>query len=224
LKIIFTCASIAGMNKQLIFIDDSGDPGFKEGISSSAFVMAAAIFIDSEVATKVNEEISKYRKELGWKDEHEFKFRKAPKRVKLQFLKIVNQYEFDIYAVYLNKSDYPNAFKFSDDEKLYNWATKELLAIMPLKNARIKADGKYGRKYKLRVKTYIRQELNSSTEKRIDDFDIQDSVHDNLIQLADIIVGSINRSFQKDKTDANDYINIIKKKIIKLKVLDLGKN
>ena len=43
-----------------------------------------------------------------------------------------------------------------------------------------------------------------------------------LIQLADIIVGSINRSFQADKTDSEDYIRIIRKKIVELKLLNLG--
>ena len=210
------------MSKQLVFIDDSGDPGFKEGASSSTFVLAAALFIDPEIATIVNKEISDYRRSLGWKDEHEFKFRKAPKNIKLQFLKIVSRYHFDIYAVYINKSDYPNVFKFSDDEKLYNWTTKELLSIMPLEEARVKADGKYGKSYKRRIKTYIRQELNTKEVKKIDDFDIKDSNKDNLIQLADIIVGSINRSFQTSKTDSGEYIRIIKKKIVELKLLDLG--
>ena len=210
------------MSKQLVFIDDSGDPGFKEGASSSTFVLVAALFIDPEIATIVNREISDYRRSLGWKDEHEFKFRKAPKKVKLHFLEIVSRYDFDIYAVYINKADYPNVFKFSDDEKLYNWTTKELLSIMPLKEAKVKADGKYGKKYKQRVQTYIRQELNTKDFKKIDDFDIKDSNKDNLIQLADIVVGSINRSFQTNKTDSEEYIRIIRKKIVELKLLDLG--
>lgn len=206
--------------KQLVFIDDSGDPGFKEGASSSDFVLAAALFIDPDTATLVNDAIAEYRRELGWKDEHEFKFRKAPKDVKLKFLRIVNKYNFDIYAVYINKSKYPNVFKFSDDEKLYNWATKELLLTMPLNNAKIRIDGKYGKPYKTRIKTYIRKELNGK-KRRVEDFDTQDSVKDNLIQLADIVAGSINRSFQTSKTDSQEYIRIIKEKIVELKLLDL---
>ena len=209
------------MKKQLVFIDDSGDPGFKEGASSSTFVMAGAIFIDSKNATLVNNAISRYRQKLGWKDEHEFKFRKAPKKVKLRFLQIASKYDFEIYAVYLKKSDYPNVFNFSDDKKLYNWATKELLKTMPLQNAIVKMDGKYGKKYKLRVKSYIRRELRGS--KKIGDFDTQDSVHDNLIQLADMVVGSINRSLQTEKTDSKEYIRIIKNRIINIKQLNLGK-
>ncbi|MBQ3306205.1 DUF3800 domain-containing protein [Candidatus Saccharibacteria bacterium] len=209
------------MSKQLVFIDDSGDPGFKAGASSSTFVMASAIFIDSESAQLVDDAISQYRRSLGWKDSHEFKFRTTAKPIKLEFLRIVNQYNFDIYAVYVDKAKYPNMFKLAANDKLYNWSTKELLAIMPLEDAAIRMDGKYTRQYKLRVKTYIRRELNSGENKKVADFDTSDSRRDNLIQLTDIIVGSINRSLQKEKTDSDEYINIIRKKIVELKSLDL---
>ncbi|MBQ2695629.1 DUF3800 domain-containing protein [Candidatus Saccharibacteria bacterium] len=209
------------MSKQLVFIDDSGDPGFKKGASSSTFVLAAALFIDPKVATIVNKEISDYRKSLGWKDSHEFKFRTTAKSIKLEFLRIVNRYNFDIYAIYVDKAKYPNMFKLADNDKLYNWSTKELLAIIPLEDAAVRMDGKYTKQYKLRVKTYIRRELNSGENKKVTDFDTSDSRRDNLIQLADIIVGSINRSFQKDKTDSDEYINIIREKIVELKSLDL---
>lgn len=210
------------MSKQLVFIDDSGDPGFKEGASSSTFVLAAALFIDPEVATLVNNAISEYRHSLDWKDEHEFKFRTAPKNIKLQFLQIVSHYDFDIYAVYIKKANFPNISKIADSAKLYNWTAMELLKIMPLDRAAVRMDGKYTKLYKLRVKSYIRQELNTPSQRKIDKFDTSDSRRDNLIQLVDIIVGSINRSLQKDKTDSDEYINIIRKKIIELKLLDLG--
>ncbi|MBQ9029674.1 DUF3800 domain-containing protein [Candidatus Saccharibacteria bacterium] len=210
------------MSKQLVFVDDSGDPGFKKGRSSSNFIMAAALFVEPEVATLMNNAISEYRHSLGWKDGHEFKFRTTSKKIKLGFLEVIRRYNFSIYAVYVNKADYPNVFKFSDDEKLYNWTTKELLAIMPLNEAKVKVDGKYGKGYKLRVKTYIRKELNKGDARKVKDFDVQDSKRDNLIQLADIIAGSINRSFQNDKTDSNEYIRFIKDRIVKLKLLDLG--
>ena len=211
------------MPRQLVFIDDSGDPGFKEGASSSTFIMAGAVFISEKDASLVDKAIADYRRELGWKPEHEFKFRKAPKKVKIRFLKIVNAYHFEIYAVYIRKSDYPNMFKFSDDEKLYNWTNKELLSIMPLAEASVKIDGKYGRKHASRVKTYIRKELNVEGARKIKDFDVRDSVRDNLVQLADMVAGSINRSVRADRTDSDIYAKIIRNKIIKLKLLDLGK-
>lgn len=208
---------------QLVFIDDSGDPGFKKGISSSNFILAAALFMDSETAKIVNDVIIEYRRSLGWRDDYEFKFAKIRKDIIAELLRAVTHYDFRIYAIYVDKTDYADLFRFClDNEKFYNWATKELLATMPLENARVKIDGKYGKQYKLHVKTYIRKELNTESRK-IADFGVQDSKRDNLIQLADIIAGSINRSFQTDKTDAEEYIRIIKKKIVVLKKLDLNK-
>lgn len=207
---------------QLIFIDDSGDPGFKKGVSSSHFLLAAALFMDSDTAKAVNDAITDYRRSLGWRDDYEFKFAKIRKDIITELLKIVTHYDFQIYAVYVNKENYTNLFRFClDSEKFYNWATKELLATMPLAEARVKIDGKYNKQYKLHVKTYIRKELNTKSRK-VAVFGVQDSKRDNLIQLADIIAGSIHRSFQSDKTDSEKYISIIKKKIVTLKELDLN--
>lgn len=208
------------MGKQLVFIDDSGDPGFVKGVSSSNLLMAGALFIDPDVATRLNEEISTYRASLGWREDHEFKFRKATKEVKIHFLELANKYDFEVYAVYVDKKRFPNACQLADREKLYNWTAKELLKIMPLDEAYVKIDGRSSREHRLRVASYIRKEINVEVHK-IKEIKTQDSVKDNLIQLADMIVGSINRSFQPEKTDAQVYIRIIKNKIVELKPLDL---
>ena len=207
-------------NRQLVFIDDSGDPGFKGSASSSAFVMAGAVIASSETALQINQEIIKLRKKLGWREDEEFKFHKSSRKIKLRFLETVNKYDFQIYSVYIRKDNYPTYLKGINGEKLYNWTIKELLSVIPLHKAIVKIDGKYGKKYKLRLGSYIRRELNME-EKKIGKFDVQDSQRDNLIQLADFITGSINRSLQADKTDARDYIRMIRNKIIELKELDL---
>ena len=209
------------VNKQLVFIDDSGDPGFKKAASSSAFVMAGAVIINSETTLKINQEINRLRQELGWRENEEFKFHKSSRKVKLKFLETINKYDFQIYGVFVRKSNYSNVFQNINGEKLYNWTIKELLDIIPLYEASVKIDGKYGKKYKLILSTYIRRALNANI-KKIGKFDIQDSQRDNLIQLADFVAGSINRSLQDDKTDAKDYIKIIRNKIIELKELDLN--
>lgn len=210
------------MSSQLVFIDDSGDPGFKGSASSSNFVMSAALFMEPKVATLVNNTIAEYRRHLGWRDDYEFKFSKIRKDIIIDLLQTVAKYDFQIYAVYVDKSNFQNVAQIIDNKKLYNWATKELLAIMPLSGAKIKIDGKYNKEYKLRIKSYMRRELNLDTYK-IAQFSVQDSKRDNLIQLADLIAGSINRYLQPQKTDSRDYISIIKNKIVKLKPLDLTK-
>lgn len=208
------------MSGQLVFIDDSGDPGFKGGTNSSNLVMAGAVFIDPEEATRVNEAISAFRKALGWNSNYEFKFRKNSKIIKARFLELANQYNFEVYAVYVDKTKYPTSFQLSDHKKLYDWTVKELLKIIPMSDAQVKIDGSLSREHKLKIKSEIRKEINA-TEYKIKEIQPQDSAKDNLIQLADMIVGAINRSFQPNKTDAEVYIQIIRHKIKGLKLLDL---
>lgn len=100
----------------------------------------------------------------------EFNFSKDRKEIIVEVLKIIREYNFEIYAIYLNKSKLGNMAKIIDKNKLYNWTIAELLKSIPLENAKI-------------------------------------------IQVADLIAGSINRSLEKGKTDARAYISILKNKI-----------
>ena len=74
-------------SKQLVFIDDSGDPGVKTH-SSSHFVMAAVVFNDDLVAEEVALTMRKFRRQLGWTDDHEYKFNKTKKDYIKQVLRL----------------------------------------------------------------------------------------------------------------------------------------
>ncbi|MBR3055881.1 DUF3800 domain-containing protein [Candidatus Saccharibacteria bacterium] len=210
------------MNKQLVFIDDSGDPGFK-AVSSDNFVMAAAFFVDPGVAESIMHKIDEYRKLLGWKYNHEFKFTKNPKYVVVEALRRVHEYDFQVYAVYIEKNDFreitPTMASFFDREKLYNWMIKELLQEIPLETAKITIDGRSSKQNMKNTKTYLRREINSDNARKLD-IKFEDSVKTNLLQLADLIAGSINRSLQPDKTDSNDYISIFEDKIVKIQKIN----
>ena len=211
------------MSKQLVFIDDTGDPGFK-AFSSDNFVMAAAIFIDPKTAESIMHEIDEYRAFLGWRYNHEFKFTKNPKNVVIEMLHRINKYDFQVYAVYIEKSDFreitPAMTPFFDKEKLYNWTIKELLREIPLKTAKITIDGRSSKQNMKNTKTYLRREINADNSKKLD-IKFDDSVTTDLLQLADLIAGSINRSLQPDKTDSKDYISIFKDKIVKIRKINL---
>ncbi|MBR0460511.1 DUF3800 domain-containing protein [Candidatus Saccharibacteria bacterium] len=202
------------MSKQLIFIDDSGDPGFKKA-SSSNFVIAAALFIDPEIAMSLSERITKYRESLGWRNDYEFKFTKIRKDIIADLLKIISEYDFQIYATYVDKASFRQTSAIIDKQKLYDWTIKELLDIIPIEEAKIEIDGRSSKQNMRKTATYLRREINRNGVKKIT-IKFEDSTEDNLIQLADLIAGSINRSMT-DKTDAKVYIDIIKNKIIKIK-------
>ena len=206
------------MAKQLVFIDDSGDPGFASA-SSSNFIMAAAVFIDPEVAFSLSKQMAEYRKSLGWRDNYEFKFAKNRKDIIIKLLKLVANYDFQIYATYVDKSSFQYTSSIIDKEKLYNWTIKELLSLIPLTNAKIEIDGRSSKQNMYHTATYLRREINKDKTKKLV-IKFEDSVDDNLIQLADIIAGSINRYISANKTDYTAYIDIIKHKITQLKRID----
>lgn len=201
--------------KQLVFIDDSGDPGFKT-VSSSNFVMAAALFMDPEIADTLSRQISEYRRTLGWRDDYEFKFAKIRKDIIVDLLKMVVNYDFQFYAVHINKSAFRRTSSIIDKEKFYNWTIKELLNIMPLVNAKIEIDGRSSKQNMHRTVTYLRRETNKGGSKKLA-IKFEDSVDDNLIQLADIIAGSIHRFINATKTDYASYIKMIECKIVEIK-------
>src|SRR5918993_1396414 len=88
----------------LVFLDDSGDPGFKvKKGSSPCFVIALAIFDDQLEAETCAVEIKKLRRELGLSDHFEFKFSKCCDRFRKAFLSRVVPFKFRIRAIVMRK-------------------------------------------------------------------------------------------------------------------------
>ena len=82
---------------------------------------------------------------------------------------------------------------------------------MPISDAKIEIDGSFSKQYKQKAASYFRRELNIPGKRKVN-VKFEDSYKDNLIQLADAIAGSINRSMT-NKSDADVYIGILKNKI-----------
>lgn len=201
-------------SKQHVFIDDSGDPGFKlQKGSSTHFVIACVIFDDPLDAEEVALIIKKYRRELKWGDNREFKFNKTNKKLIKGLLSRVCGSSFKVRAICIDKSLIRSSELKNRQDSFYNYAIKEVLAkSSSLRNADIRLDGHSGRAYKKSAGAYIRREVNSSSHK-IDRVRFVDSKTNVLIQLADLVAGSILRSTQTDKTDCSEYIKLLGKRI-----------
>ena len=110
------------MSRQLVFIDDSGDPGFKlaQG-SSSHFVIACIIFddfLDAEEAALI---IKKYRRSIGWGDYREFKFNKTAKKYVKELLERVSSCNFHVRAICVDKSKIHSLELKNKTESFYNY-------------------------------------------------------------------------------------------------------
>ena len=88
----------------LVFLDDSGDPGFKvKKGSSPCFVIALVIFDDHLEAEACAVEIKRLRRELRLSDHFEFKFSKCCDRFRKAFLARVAESAFGVRAIVMRK-------------------------------------------------------------------------------------------------------------------------
>jgi len=200
------------MARKLIFVDDSGCTGFKFGRGSTDYFGIAAIFFDDDLdAEETALKIKRLRRSLGWHDLHEFKFRKTSKTVKKQFLETVKSLNFRVVITIIDKRDITDKKYINNPgEFYYNVILKTLQTGGEFEKANIAIDGEKGIDHRRTVKTFFRKNL---PDYSVNNISFIDSKKDNLIQLADMIVGAALYSV-KDRTDANDYITIIKNRIV----------
>ena len=200
----------SNLDIMIIAIDDSGNPGLKTDKGSSRyFVIAAVVFLTDDDAEAAALRIEKFRQTLKWKIHHEFKFRKTSPEIRKAFLSEINDCNFVLSVAVVDKTN-TNVDILSNRDASSLYSTVILRAISQIlnesSNARILIDGEGGSSYKRNVKTFFRQNLPKNAIKQIR---YRDSKNDVLIQLADMVAGSVNRSLTGDK----EYLNIIKRHI-----------
>jgi len=200
----------------LVFIDDSGDSGFKvdEG-STRYFVIALVIFKDELEAEKTAIAIKELRRELNFPDDVEFKFHKSSPEVKEKFLNSINKFDFSIRCLSVDKTLIKSEELRNNKNSFYSYAIKMVLQYSnrEIIDAKVKIDGSGDRIFRRNFLTYLRQQLNSSNRKVMKNCKIVDSKGSVLIQMADMVAGSIRRSYEGDKKDSTKYKDIIKKHI-----------
>lgn len=195
----------------LIFIDESGDPGFKVGQgSSNAFVIACACFEQPEHAEETAQNIKQFRHSLGWGEHQEFKFSKTSKDIRARFLSAVAASPFQVHAIVFQKKNIYSPNLQNNKDRFYNFATRQILDTFgsQLDQANIKIDGSGDRDFRRNIEKYLRTHLSGKIGK----FAFANSKTNTLIQLADMCAGAVSRSFS-DKSDREIYTAIIKKRI-----------
>ncbi len=200
----------------LVFIDDSGDAGFKLNRGSTEyFVISAVVFDDNLEAEKTAVAIKELRRNLGFSDKIEFKFNKSRKDVREKFLHAVNKFDFRIRSLVVDKKLIRSEELKNNKDSFYSYMIKTLLKYSnkSILEASIKIDGSGDRTFRRSFTSYLRKQLNSKQTKIIKQCRLVNSKNNVLIQMADMIAGSVRRNRDIKKTDHAIYRNIIKKHI-----------
>jgi hypothetical protein len=195
----------------LIFIDESGDAGFKLNRGSTAlFVAALVAFQDVEEARATQVAIDTLAARL--RIHPEFKFSKCRSEIRDAFFKAVTPFEFSVRALVVQKaftrSLNPNARK----EAFYSFFIKSMLKFDDglLEGARIIIDGSGDREFKRQMAAYFRGHVGRGRLKSIR---FSNSSSDRLIQLADMCAGAIARSFKTDRPDRSRWRDMLGTKV-----------
>lgn len=194
----------------LVFIDDSGDPGFKvEKGSSKVFVIAMVIFKDNLEAEKASLTIKELRRKLKMSDLSEFKFNKSSKKFRQIFIETVLKFDFKIRAIVVDKKDIYSQRLKTHKENFYNYVIMQVIKnSKSIKNAKLKFDKRGEIEIRNQLRVYLSRELDNKNKNIFNDLKFVDSRQNTLIQLADMVAGSIFSFYTgKDKS----YLEELKK-------------
>ena len=179
----------------LVFIDESGCPGFKLSKGSSKFfIIGMVLFEDKDIAYEVSQNISKLRIKL--RVAAEFKFSKTHDSIKDRFFECLPPKAFKFRALVVNKSLIHSTILRTNVDSFYHYFIKKLLECDngALCNASIVVDGSGDREFKRELSVYIRKCIPRG---KIKNFQFKDSKKVDLLQLADMCVGALARSYEK---------------------------
>jgi hypothetical protein len=112
--------------RMLVFIDESGDPGFKLNKGSTAlFTVALVAFREADQARATQAAIDATAARLHVRPE--FKFSKCRSDVRDAFFEAVQPFEFSIRAIVVQKARIYSALLRSEKEAFYSFFVKSML-------------------------------------------------------------------------------------------------
>lgn len=197
----------------LVFVDESGDPGLKISQGSSPyFVVALVIFEDHDDADAADRRIDLLRHEMRLSPQFEFKFNACRFDFRTRFLGAVAPYEFFYHAIVINKDPsklWGEGFRYKEPFYKYTSGLVFQNAKPVLNNATVILDGSGSKDFRKELDHYLKKRINDPGQRLIRKVKIQDSKGNNLLQMADMVAGAVNRSFG-NKGDASDYREIIR--------------
>src|SRR3989338_7382288 len=195
----------------LVFIDESVDTGLTiEKGATKYFIIVMVAFEDNDEASACNKRIDLLRRELRLSPDYEFHFHRNSDRAREAFLRAVLPYQFFYYGIVINKEKlFGEGFK--NKESFYKYATSLLFenAKEKLEHATIVIDESRPQLFKYQLASYLRKKINTTDRRHIHKVKMQDSKRNNLLQLADMIAGAVNKSLI-DGEDNQKFRKVIK--------------
>jgi hypothetical protein len=217
---IFEQESVSYARPQtLAFIDESGDPGFKlDKGSSQFFSVALVLFHNPEAARLATQQIKALKDKMGFPQKVEFKYTKLNDVHSRRVFEGLSSIDFQFCSVIIDKQ---NLLKQGLNNKLTLFEyTVELtikLAKPYLHDACIVIDGDNQKDFRTYLGNKLKRTTNEGKEHRITKVRTQDSASNDLLQLADLVVGAVHAN-QKSKPGAARNLELINGKQLGIQI------
>jgi hypothetical protein len=199
----------------LVFVDESGDLGFKQQKGSSAyFTIALVVFDRVEAARSCQRALEELQQSLDMPAHYEFHFHDDSHQRRLAFLSVAAKQDFYCYTFTLDKfSPRLSGPGFRFRNSAYKWVCRTALenARTELKGATVVIDGSGERQFRREMVTYLRKKINQKGQRQIVRIKIGRSHSDPLLQLADYVAGITNRLYT-GREGAETYDSFIRRK------------
>jgi hypothetical protein len=195
----------------LVFIDESGDPGFKVAKGSSPlFAAAMVVFDDSAEADRTQEIVRKLLGRIHRRPE--FKFNKCRNEIRDAFFAAVRGQSFLVRAIVVRKDLIWSERLRTDDESFYRFFVKSMVKFdnKTLRNAKVIIDGSGDRAFRRSLAAFLKRH---AAQDAINEVKIRDSRSEPLLQLADMCAGAIARSYRTDRAQTDRWRSMIARKI-----------
>jgi len=180
-----------------IYIDESGDTGFKFRTGSSRYFVVALLLVDDPIP--LHQAVHDFRLSQDKPEAHEFKFTKTPHEMRQAFFRALLPYPYQVRAVIVDKQRLA-ALNLRSRDKFYDYAVRLPFEsdVAAIARAQLVIDESFkGKSRQADLTTYLQRELNAGAVKRIAGVTYHDSGRDNLLQVVDMIVGAIARTYEK---------------------------
>ncbi len=202
----------------LVFVDESGDTGVsgKPG-QSDYFVVTLVLFENDDEAARVDTRIDQLRQELRLHSRFEFHFHGTKSDFRRRFLEAVLPFDWGFLAFVMNKRALWSS-TFRSGDTLYQRTAQYVFenASPYLDNAKVVIDKRGSDRFRKELSRYLKSNLNTAPghRPRIKKIKPAVSERNNLVQLADMVCGSIYRSMLVGKSDRLRYRGIIEGKAL----------
>ncbi|MCD6221222.1 DUF3800 domain-containing protein [bacterium] len=197
-----------------LWIDESGDPGFKFNYGSTKHFIIGFVYLNIDQkeidkgVRKIKEQITQLKSKLHLTSDYEFKFSRCKDKFRKEFLKLIIKFPIKYKVIVVNKRKLKAPALQYRPKELYCELVRRLLYDNnpPLEKATLIIDEAVAKIHQKEFKGVLRRYLTKNIVRKIQQ---QRSKSEDMIQIIDMIGGSVFRKYEKGE---HNYYRLIKNK------------